>query len=98
MEITWNPIELKLKWTKQCVLATGSVDNTNDNLNIIFTIKKTKWYASIVSLSAKDNQKLSKLLSKGDNKKTTNEYIYFLKSNFVGANRLFWFIQMKMST
>ena len=36
-------IQLKLKWTKQCVLATGGVDNTNaDPNNIIFTIKDTK--------------------------------------------------------
>ena len=51
----------------------------------------------------KDNQKLSKLLGKGfnrsvywneyktksENKKTTNEYRYFLESKFVGVNRLF---------
>ena len=50
-----------------------------------------------------NNQKLSKLLSKGlersiywnecktksENKKTTNEYRYFLHWNFVGVNRLF---------
>ena len=36
----------------------------NDN-NIIFTIKDTKLYVSVVTLSASDNQKLSKLLSKG---------------------------------
>ena len=35
------------------------------NSNIIFIIKDTKLYVPVVSLSAKDNQKLSKLLSKG---------------------------------
>ena len=35
------------------------------NSNIIFIIEDTKLYVPVVSLSAKDNQKLSKLLSKG---------------------------------
>ena len=62
-----------------------------------------KLHVPVVTLSAKDNQKLSKMLSKGcersiywnerktksENKNTTNEYRYFLKSNFVGVNRLF---------
>ena len=57
----------------------------------------------ILLLSASDNQKISKLLSRGferivhwkeyktnsENKNTTNEYRYFLVSNFVGVNRLF---------
>ena len=33
--------------------------------NIIFTIKNIKLYVPVVTLSARDNQKLSKLLSKG---------------------------------
>ena len=54
-------------------------------------------------MSAKVNQKLSKLFSKefersvywneyktkSENKNMTNEYRYFLKSNFVEDNRLF---------
>ena len=57
-------IELKLKWTKYCA-AVGS-DNTKANPNnIVFTIKDTKLYVPVVNLSAKDNQKLLKLLSKG---------------------------------
>ena len=77
-------------------------DNNNAN-NIIFTIKDTKLCVLIVTLSARDNQKLSKLLSKGfqrslywndykiksNNKNTTNEYRCFLKPNFVEVNRLF---------
>ena len=57
----------------------------------------------------KDNQKLSKLLSKGferivywneyktksENKNTTNEYRYFPKSNFVRVNRLLVLIYSK---
>ena len=102
-------IELKLKSTKYCVLSADGADNVNDKVNdnvngnnIIFTIKDTKLYVSVVTLSARDNQKLSKLHSKGfersvywnqykakKDKTTTNEYRYFLQSNFVGVNRLF---------
>ena len=38
-------VELKLKWTKYCVLSAAGADvNGNDNDNIIFTIKDTKLY------------------------------------------------------
>ena len=60
-----------------------------------------KYYVPIVTLSAKDNQKLSKLPSKGferpvclseyerksESKNLTNNYRYFIESNFVGLNR-----------
>ena len=73
------------------------------NTNIVFTIKDTKSYAPVVTLSARDIHKLSKLLSKGfersvywnefkaksENKNTTIEYRYFLESNCVGVNTLF---------
>ena len=100
-------VDLKLKWTKHCVLSVASTENgvnyNNNANNIIFTIKDTKLYIPVVTLLAKDNQKLSKLLSKGfqrsfywnkyktksENKNTANEYRYFLESNFVRVNRLF---------
>ena len=98
-------VELKLRWTKHYDLSVAGTDNANGNNDdniIIFTIKDTKIYVPVVTLSARDNQKLSKLLSKGfersvywnenktksDNKNTTNEFRYFLESNFVGVNRL----------
>ena len=58
-------VELKLKLKNHCVLATAGVDevNANDD-NIIFTIKDTKLYVLLVTLSARNNQKLSKSLSK----------------------------------
>ena len=60
-------------------------------LIILFSLSKTQLYVLLVTLSARDNQKLSKLLSKGSerslywneywtesvNKNTTNEYRYF---------------------
>ena len=59
-------VELKLKWTKHYVLATTGVDKVNNNDdNITFANKDTKLYVPVVTLSAKDNQELSKLLSKG---------------------------------
>ena len=88
-------VELKLRRTKHCVLSVAGTDNANGNNddNIIFTIKDTKLYVPVVTLSARVNQKLSKLLrlnkTKSDNKNTTNEFRYFLESNFVGVNRLF---------
>ena len=99
---------MKLKWTNHCVLARNGDENTNASPN-----KDTKLYVPVVTLSANNNQKLSKLLRKGFGrsvywyehktkikmKNTTNEYRYFLESNFVGVNRLFffWFIEIKMT-
>ena len=68
-----------------------------------FYYQSHKIYVTVVTLSARGNQKLSKLLSKGFEKSvywneykaknetitTTNEYRYFLELNFVGVNRLF---------
>ena len=94
--------ELKLKQTKYCVLSANNNDNVNDNgnaNNIIFTIKDTKLYVPVVTISAKDNQKLSKHPTKGfersvywngykksENKNTANEYRYFFESNLVGVS------------
>ena len=97
-------VELKCKWYNYWVLSAAGNDSANGNDdNIIFTIKDTKLYVPVVTLSARNNQKLTKLLSKGfersvywnecktksEYKNTTNEYIYFLVLNFVGVNRLF---------
>ena len=71
----WRPLEmplinckvvLKRKWLSCCVLSPAGDDNANvndDNTN--FTFKDTKLYVPVVTLSARDNQKLAKLLSKG---------------------------------
>ena len=53
-------VELKPKWKKYCVLSTTGNDNDNDNDRddrIIFTIKDTKLYVPVVTLSARNNQK-----------------------------------------
>ena len=58
-------VELKFKWIKYYVLALTDADNANaDSNDTIFSIKDTKLYAPVVILSAKENQKLSKLLRK----------------------------------
>ena len=102
-------VELKLKWTKYCALSAAGNDNESDDdndinaNNIIFTIKNTKVSVSVVILSARGNQRLSKLLNKvfersvywneyktkSENKNTTTKYRYFLESNFVKVNRIF---------
>ena len=72
MEITRNPlinckIDLKLRWTKHFVLSVASTEKANGNNDdniVIFTIKGSKLYVLVVTLSARDNQKLWKLLSK----------------------------------
>ena len=58
-------VELKLQWTKFFVLSEAGADNVNyrDSNNIILTIKDTKLYAPVVTLSARDNQEPSKLLT-----------------------------------
>ena len=102
-------VKLKFRWTKHyifSVASTGNVDGNNDNdnnNNNIFTITDTQLFVPVVTLSARDNQKLSKLLTKGsersvywneyktksENKNMPNKYRHFLESNFVGVNRLF---------
>ena len=85
-------VQLKIKLTKYCVLLAAGNDNTSASPKIIFTIKDTKLYVSVVTLSARENQKLSKRLSKGferpvywneyktktENKNMTDEFRYFL--------------------
>ena len=62
-------VELKLKWTKYCILSAAGNENDNDNndnsKNIIFNIKDTQLNVPVVTLSARENQKLSKLFRKG---------------------------------
>ena len=61
-------VELKLRRAKHFVLSLAGTDNANgndDDNNIIITIKDTKLYVPAVILSARDNQKLSKNLTKG---------------------------------
>ena len=61
-------VELKLKWTKHCVLIVLGNENDNTDVssnNVIVTIKGTKLYIPVVTLSVKNNQKLFKLLTKG---------------------------------
>ena len=92
------------------VAGTDNVNGNNDDNNIIFTIKDTELYVPVVTLSARENQKSSKLLSKGsersvywngyktksDNKNTTNEFRFFLQSYFVVVNRSFVLVYTKM--
>ena len=86
-------------------MSAASGDNINaDSDNIISTIKDSKLYVPAVTVSARDNQKLSKLLSKGfersvywneyktksEIKNTTNEYRYQIRSQI----KLYWVKQI----
>ena len=51
-------------YKESLAIAANDKDDTNYD-NIIFTIKDTKLLIPVVTLPVKDNQKLSKLLSKG---------------------------------
>ena len=51
-------VELKCKWTKYCVSSTDGNINNNDSNSITFTIKDTKLYGPVVTLTARYNQKL----------------------------------------
>ena len=58
-------------------MSAAGADNADniDSKNIIFTIKDTKLYVPVITLSARDNQKLSKILAKD------------LKDQFIGTNK-----------
>ena len=57
-------VEPKLRWKKHCVLALAGVENDGaDSNNIILFIEDTKLFVPLVTLSTKDNQKLSKPLT-----------------------------------
>ena len=86
-------VKLKLKWINHCFLSViGNYNDDANSNNITFTIKDTKLYVRVITLSAKDNQKLSKSFSRGfersvywngykiksEIKNIPNEYRYFL--------------------
>ena len=63
--------ELKLKWTKYCVLSAAGADNTNANTDdVTFTISDTNFLA----LSAKDNRNLSQRSNRFERSVYWNEY------------------------
>ena len=95
-------------------MSAADADNVNGSFNdnnIIPTIKDTKLYVPVVTLSEGGIQNLSKLLSKGferslywneckikrDTKTSTNKCRYLLESNFFGVNRLFVLVYLNNS-
>ena len=61
-------IELSLNWIENCVLTLAAVDANVNNTgagSLTFKITDANLYVAAVTLSVKDNAKLSKLLSKG---------------------------------
>ena len=71
-------VELSWKWIENCLLTTAA-NRPNDNAtgadSVTITITGAKLYVPLVTLSAEDNVKLSKLLSEGFNRSIYwNEY------------------------
>ena len=61
-------VELSLRWIEDCVLTSAAVDSNANNTgadSATFKITDAKLYVPIVTLSAEDNAKLSKLLDQG---------------------------------
>ena len=61
-------VELSLNWIENCVLTTAAIGANADATgadSATFKITDTKLYVPIVTLSAEDNAKLSKLLGEG---------------------------------
>ena len=97
-------IELKLKWTKYCVLSATDSDNDNANCTvIIFTIKDTKLYVPVITLSARDNEKLSKFIGfeRSIKQKLRIKIRQINKDSFLNQtlliDYLFYFFQLKMA-
>ena len=77
-------IDLKLTPTKYSIFSANENDNSNDNgNNIIFAIKDTKLSVLAVTLSAKDNQKILKDLSKKFEKS-----VYWNEYKTIGENKI----------
>ena len=61
-------VKLSLRWIENCVLTTAEIGanaNATGANSTIFKITDAKHYAPIVTLSAEDHAKLSKLLGEG---------------------------------
>ena len=61
-------VELSIKWIENCVLASAGIDadaNATGADSATLKITDAKRYVPIVTLSAEDNVKFSKLLSEG---------------------------------
>ena len=99
-----SKVELKLEWTKHCVLFVLCNGNRNYNSDIIiFNTKETKNLFSCHQFISKTQSKTFKTSkqrvwkvcvwdeyqTKNENKCTKNEYRHFFESNFAGVNRFF---------
>ena len=67
MSLTNCKVEWKHKWAKYYVLLAAGAENINsrDSNIYFFTIKDTKLYVPVATLSARDNQNYQNSLGKG---------------------------------
>ena len=64
MPLVHCKVELKLRLTKHCVLASDVKNDGGNSNNINFAVKETKLYLPVVTLLANGNQNLWKLIFK----------------------------------
>ena len=91
--------ELKLKWRKYCVLSVISNDNDDANSDIISAIKCkivcpcshfiSKRQSKLLSKKNLKDQCIGMNVKQSENENMTNEYRFFLESNFAVVKRLF---------
>ena len=93
-------MELTLQWKNHCALSANGTDNNDaDPHNIIFTIKDTKLYVPVITLSAKVlNKEFKRSVYWNENENNTaNNYRYFLESNLYELKGCFDLIQIIMT-
>ena len=80
-------ISLQLKWSKNCIIVTGTIANQN----ACFQINDTKLYVPVVTLSTQGNIKLLKQLESGF-KRTIKWNKYLAKITNQAKNRYLDFL------
>ena len=86
-------VKFKLNWTNHCILSALGADNADAySNNIIFNIFNIifNFNVPVVTFSAKDNKKISKLLSKGFEGSVyerTNEWVNEYKTKIENKNK-----------
>ena len=104
--INWK-VELKLRWTKHCVLSVAGNDNVNGNNGDNKIVFRHKFICSCSNFISKRQSKTIKTSgfersvywneykTKSIEKNTTNKFRFFLESNFVKVIRLFTLVYTK---
>ena len=80
MQLINCKVDLKLKWTKYCVLVLNGTENADTNSNnVILTIKDTKLFVLVVYQEC-SLYFISKIQSKAISERSVYRYKYEIKS------------------